>query len=354
MKFISKTILFSALLLLIGFISFAQVKPKPPLNTSIKPAVPLKMFDPQVHVYLGGSDIDGISKDPIYFNGYAKIGRFFKEGVYNRKHENSEGYIDKKGRIIISPNNLELGEFSEGLVSVCNKLSNGEYKLGFMDITGKVVIPLIYKCGNDNLFSEGLCAVENSNGKVGFINKFGKIVLPFKYSMVHKDFENGIAEVWLTATSDAPTVINKQGKIVSERESYSLINGTNKTTSNSAAKRLIEGGGSVSNANSSDALELTDWLEGKRFKSNKNGLIVQYGYISSLNTSGFTFINSFGDKFYYMNCSKEISADQSLGVFTQCINPAGGGEIGVIKVYKTGKKINIGDSSGQFTYNLIE
>jgi hypothetical protein len=124
-------------------------------------------------------------------------------------------------------------------------------------------------------------------------------------------------------------------------------------TSNSAAKMLVEGRGALNETKNSDAFELTDWLEGKRFQSKETGLIVQYGYISSLNTYGFTFINSFGDKFYYMNCSKEISSDQNLGVFTQCINPAGGGDIGIIRVYKNNQKITVGDSSGQLSYNIL-
>jgi hypothetical protein len=146
----------------------------------------------------------------------------------------------------------------------------------------------------------------------------------------------------------------KYVKCVEEQVGDKPKKNNSSSTPNSVAKMLIEGRGSVSNTNSSNALELTDWLEGKRFQSKEIGLIVQYGYISSLNTSGFTFINSSGDKFYHMNCSKEISSDQSLGVFTECINPAGGGDIGVIKVYKTSKKIIIGDSTRQFTYNLIE
>jgi hypothetical protein len=239
MKFISKTILFSLLLLLLGFISFAQVKPTLPLETTIKPSVPMEMFDSQVHVYLDPRYARGvIAKSPGYINGYAKIGRLMEEKGEFGETVYSEGYIDNEGRIIISPNNYALGNFSEGLVSVCNKLSNGSYKLGFMDVTGKVVIPLIYQCDSDPKFSEGLCQVIGSNGKYGFINKLGKVIIPFLYGDVGVEgFKNGIARVAKTDFIKDPMTINKLGKVASEQSNNNsfaekFIDGTNKTATN--------------------------------------------------------------------------------------------------------------------------
>ena len=100
--------------------------------------------------------------------------------------------------------------------------------------------------------------------------------------------------------------------------------------------------------------DLKQWLEGKKFKNRDTGLTVQYGYIGSLNTYGFTFTNSYNNKFHFMNCSSEIAEDQSFGVFTECLNPADGTGFGRAKVYKASKKIVIGDSSGEFTYYLVE
>lgn len=196
-------------------------------------------FNQQEHVYLDPQYSNGVpTRNPIYINGYAKIGRLMQDKGEYGENVYSQGYIDSGGRIIINPNYSSLGEFSEGLVSVCNKLPNGSYKLGFMDITGKVVIPLIYKCDNDLKFSEGLCQVIGSNGKYGFIDKSGKVVIPFLYGDVGVEgFKDGIARVAKTDFIKDPMTINKLGKVSSNSSNNNdlaekLINGTNKTKSN--------------------------------------------------------------------------------------------------------------------------
>lgn len=212
-------------------------------------------FNPQEHVYLDPQYARGVtSKRPGYINGYAKIGRLMQEKGEYGENVYSEGYIDNEGRIIISPNNYSLGVFSEGLVSVCNKLPNGSYKLGFMDITGKVVIPLVYQCDNDLKFSEGLCQVIGSNGKYGFIDKLGKVVIPFLYGDVGVEgFKNGIARVAKTDFIKDPMTINKLGKVSS-----------NSLNNNDLAKKLING---TNNSKSNDR-ELSDVIAAEVLSSN--------------------------------------------------------------------------------------
>ncbi|MBE9577584.1 WG repeat-containing protein [Moraxella sp. K1664] len=77
---------------------------------------------------------------------------------------------------------------SEGLASV---EQNGKW--GFIDNTGKVVIPVQYDYVG--YFSEGLATVKQ-NGKFGFIDKTGKVVIPVQYDNAWV-FENGKAEVSL-------------------------------------------------------------------------------------------------------------------------------------------------------------
>lgn len=81
--------------------------------------------------------------------------------------------------IIIPPKyNWTLRKFSEGLAVV--ELNN---KYGYIDKTGKQVIPLKYDNAQD--FSEGLGAV-TLNGKQGFVDKEGRIVIPIKYDYVRE------------------------------------------------------------------------------------------------------------------------------------------------------------------------
>ena len=140
------------------------------------------------------------------------------------------------------------GTFSEGLVAVGNK--NGEW--GFIDETGKVIIPLSectfdYTSGGWGTFSEGLITAykgternyidksgktviftdydviwnfsdglalvtsfDNSVQKCGFIDKTGKLVVPQIYDGAYS-FSNGLAVVF-----DRTTSTNDNGTITTE------------------------------------------------------------------------------------------------------------------------------------------
>lgn len=83
---------------------------------------------------------------------------------------------------------------NEGLARV---EKSGKY--GFIDKTGKVIIPLNYDYADN--FSGGLAKV-GQNGKWGFINKTGKIVIPLQYDKAlsmatEKDGSNRFAFVEL-------------------------------------------------------------------------------------------------------------------------------------------------------------
>ena len=95
---------------------------------------------------------------------------------------------------------------SEGLARV----EKGEYpnkKFGFIDKTGKVVIPPIYDLAWH--FSEGLAGVEK-NGKRGFVDKTGKVVIPLIYDGAGS-FNDGEAEV---RVDDERFYIDKEGRFL--------------------------------------------------------------------------------------------------------------------------------------------
>lgn len=97
--------------------------------------------------------------------------------------------------------------------------------------------------------------------------------------------------------------------------------------------------------------KIEDYLEGRKFKNAQTGLVLQYGYISSLNTNGITYTNGYGDKFYFMNCSKRISSDETYMVLTECMNPQNGSGLGTIYAYRT--KVIVKASDGQLQYDLV-
>ena len=71
-------------------------------------------------------------------------------------------------------------------------VTNINQKIGYVDITGKEIIPLQFEDAMMD-FSEGLAAVLQ-NGKFGYIDAIGKMVIPAKYDKA-ANFENGFAKV---------------------------------------------------------------------------------------------------------------------------------------------------------------
>jgi len=113
------------------------------------------------------------------------------------------GFINSTGQVVIKPNFLTAGEFSEGLASA---RINGTY--GYIDETGKFVIQPQFDYATP--FSEGL-AVVYKDGQPFFINKQGQKSFQINFSAVGQ-FENGKAKVQ-TATKKLG-FIDKQGKLI--------------------------------------------------------------------------------------------------------------------------------------------
>ena len=128
----------------------------------------------------------------------------FKEGMAKVSDGDSLGFIDKTGKIVIPCKYENASDFSEGLARV--EINDMD---GFIDKTGKMVIPCKYEEASD--FSEGLARVW-FNDKNGFINKTGKIVIPYKYYIAH-DFSEGLAAVCYE-DDEKTYFIDKSGKIV--------------------------------------------------------------------------------------------------------------------------------------------
>jgi len=140
----------------------------------------------------------------------------FSEGLASVKSEQDDtwGFIDKTGNMVMTFNNYEydyVGNFSEGLaIAWLNQ------KMGFIDKTGELIIPMEYNKTND--FSEGLAHVSKTvdhSSKYGYIDKKGEVIIPFKYThalpfsgglaIVHEEFNNRTSENGF---------IDKTGKLV--------------------------------------------------------------------------------------------------------------------------------------------
>ena len=171
----------------------------------------------------------------------------FNDGLASYQDEDRKyGYIKKNGEIIVDPIYDKAASFSEGLAVVTK-----DDKAGFIDTTGKIVIPLQFKdevgefkngmakieiedrygfidrTGNFRIkpiydevtdFEEGLAAVKTNN-KWGFVNSEGEFVIKLQYMNIGV-FYHGLAPVLVDGKWGS---INKKGEIVVQPQFYDRV-----------------------------------------------------------------------------------------------------------------------------------
>ena len=93
------------------------------------------------------------------------------------------GFIDSTGKTVIPFIYSAAGPFSEGLAAV----RDDTRKWGYIDITGKVVIP--FQWSYASFFSDGLSKVKDENRKYGYIDKTGTLVVPCQWAQAHLYFK---------------------------------------------------------------------------------------------------------------------------------------------------------------------
>lgn len=147
------------------------------------------------------------------------------------------GFMDTSGNLAVPAKYDRVHEFSEGLAAVYEirtyqdntvipgmSVTMEDCKIGFIDKTGKTVIPMIYEDVSSTTtvwtdartgtqkkgFSEGLISVKK-DGKWGVIDKQGNTVIAFKYDLPIGSFHNGLASY---STGGKSGFINQSGKVV--------------------------------------------------------------------------------------------------------------------------------------------
>ncbi|HEX6729435.1 MAG TPA: WG repeat-containing protein [Pyrinomonadaceae bacterium] len=123
------------------------------------------------------------------------------------------GYIDNKGRTVISPQFDRAGYFYEGLAVVANKI-NGDLKYGYINQTGRFVITLEFDSAGN--FSDGFAAIR-FGGKSGYIDRTGQVVISPQFAEA-TPFYRGLARVRIFTNEGTFRgrwgVINKKGEFV--------------------------------------------------------------------------------------------------------------------------------------------
>ena len=133
-------------------------------------------------------------------NDYNVVGPF-SEGLAKVSWGKKWGFIDSTGKEVVPLKYDLVGDFSEGLAWVGVGTKSGEREFGYIDRTGKEVIPISLSATRD--FTEGtiivskVVSVETDEGlvevgKLGLMNKSGEMVTPFIYDNLYK-FSDGLA-----------------------------------------------------------------------------------------------------------------------------------------------------------------
>ena len=126
----------------------------------------------------GAIDWEGKTVIPFIYNRVEP----FSEGLAAVSDKNGTGFVNRNGEVVIPLQFEEAKPFSDGLAVV--KKKDGTY--AYIDKTGKIVIDAANYRYVDS-FSEGMARVwkvEGNTRRCGFIDKTGKEVIPCQYDWV--------------------------------------------------------------------------------------------------------------------------------------------------------------------------
>ncbi len=161
-----------------------------------------------------------------YYDDFSLLHRVYDKsfneiGLYNRVTIGDNTFIaftdkinkvltytlfDKEGEVIKTISNFDrIVSFSEGLYLV-----KKDYKYGFMNEKGDIVIPFDYDYAND--FQSGVALVETENGRQ-YINKYNKIITANHTFVNYYGLENGYIRV-------EDNYIDSTGRILSKKEAF--------------------------------------------------------------------------------------------------------------------------------------
>jgi hypothetical protein len=136
----------------------------------------------------------------------------FSEGLAAvRAADGKLGYIDKTGKIVIPPQFLYARPFSEGLAAV----ANDQFAFGYINAQGEVVIPLMYHNVYPGNFSEGIALVKAS-GDITFVDHRNnpQVIVKTGFWFAGYDFHDGMAKIGENNIWSG--FIDRSGRVVAE------------------------------------------------------------------------------------------------------------------------------------------
>jgi hypothetical protein len=161
----------------------------------------------------GVVDVDGRFTELPAVNDYQFI---FHDGLARFQtpmgHERKYGYMDKTGRVVIPLQFHNSGHFSEGLAWVA-VLKEQKWLYGFIDKTGKMVIEpqFVHQPGD---FVDGLAKVIGQTS-MGFIDQTGRFRITVDYEQSGDSFSEGLLAV-IQGTPARGVYIGRDGQVALE------------------------------------------------------------------------------------------------------------------------------------------
>lgn len=141
----------------------------------------------------------------------------FSEGLAYVMNSEFRGYINNRGQSIIKLNNVVGYDFHEGICAVSTR---GDHKVGYMDTTGRLIVPMIY----DELsyFSEGK-AVAHQGRLRGYIDRKNKFVIAPQFDYA-RPFSQGRAFVGFQSLyrTNRWAIIDSNGTTIKERKFHEV------------------------------------------------------------------------------------------------------------------------------------
>jgi len=138
-------------------------------------------------------------------NGYARVGKADGDGM-------KAGVVDAAGKVVV-PTEYDAVTILDGGFAVGNRDSAGKMKIGLVNAAGEKVTDLVY----DSIGAPGGGLLRVSkDGKAGFVDWSGKEVVPFRYdsansfrdgyALVGNKDENGVLHIGLVDTQGTETI----------------------------------------------------------------------------------------------------------------------------------------------------
>ncbi len=112
-----------------------------------------------------------------------------KDGMIRVLLDDKVGYLNSSGELVVEPQYLQAGDFSEGLAWVRLESNN---KIGFIGKDGSMEILPVFEYAGD--FHDGYAPVR-LDGSWGYIDNNGKLFKNLIYTLA-KDFSEGMATLW--------------------------------------------------------------------------------------------------------------------------------------------------------------